>query len=474
LWAMCFCVLYRGSRGVVLERDTLLQGSEMTERHNVIVVGAGPAGLMAALRTAEKGLKVLVVEKKTAVCEVLRTTGNAFRNMNPINGEYLTLDKERDNAIVHFHNSKFNLEYTGRLLDTYDSYSFSNSGYCMRTTRRDCPMSYTFSVRTLYQNLKNKAEEAGAIFMTGAIAMRTENLRKGARVHIKKAGKVSWLEADRVIAADGLQSRLMETMGVNKDREFYVKGPVFETTFAGVEFPYPVGVSSIRGKGMTDGRDGFVFLYPSVEEESAYSVIVQTKFPAYQGPKIIDYFTKESRCAPWFKNARPVSKSAALVTIRSPMVTPYIDKVLFIGDAPAYGETLVAGAIRCGYHAADAVYKEISGENGFEEYEYFWTSNFEYIKNPMKRADYTRILLLYGYLSEDELDFLYKLSEEKGSIEQSGGIDPSNEYTAAHRIIDYFMSFPEVKGELLNKLNVIKSADVKTTMEKRKWKESQQ
>ncbi|MBW1824950.1 MAG: hypothetical protein JRI87_10355 [Deltaproteobacteria bacterium] len=92
----------------------------------------------------------------------------------------------------------------------------------------------------------------------------------------------------------------------------------------------------------------------------------------------------------------------------------------------------------------------------------------------MKRADYTRILLLYGYLSEDELDFLYKLSEEKGSIEQSGGIDPSNEYTAAHRIIDYFMSFPEVKGELLNKLNVIKNADVKTTMEKRKWEESQQ
>jgi hypothetical protein len=50
----------------------------------------------------------------------------------------------------------------------------------------------------------------------------------------------------------------------------------------------------------------------------------------------------------------------------------------------------------------------------------------------------------------------------------------SNEYTSAHRAIDYFMSFPEVKGELLNKLEVIKNADVQTTMEKRKWKESQQ
>ncbi len=446
----------------------------MLERYNVIVVGAGPAGLMAAWRTAEKGLKVLVVEKKAAVCEILRTTGNAFRNMNPINGEYLTLDKKKDKTVVHFHNSKFDLEYTGSLLDFYDSYSFSNAGYCTRTTRKDRPMSYAFCVRTLYQDLKNKAEEAGAIFMTGTIAMGAENQGKGARVQIKKAGKVMWLEADRVIAADGLQSRLIETMGLNKDREFYVKGPVFEITFAGVEFPYPVGVSSIRGRGMTGGRDGFIFLYPSVEGENAYSVIVQTRFPALQGPKIIDHFTKESRCAPWFKNARPISRSAALVTLRSPMVTPYVDKVLFIGDAPAYGETLVAGAIRCGYHAADAVFKEISGEKGFEEYRDFWTSNFEYVKNPMKRADYTRILLLYGYLSEDELDFLYKLAEERGPIEQSGGIDPSNEYTAAHRMIAHFMSFPEVKGELLNKLKVIKSADVQTTMEKRKWKESQQ
>lgn len=446
----------------------------MLKRYNVIVVGAGPAGLMAALRAAEKGLRVVVVEKKTNVCEILRTTGNAFRNMNPMNGEYLTLDKRNGKAVVHFHNSKFDLEYTGRLLDIYDSYSFSNAGYCMRKTRKDSPMSYTFSVGSLYQDLKNRAEEAGAVFMTGTIAMTAENSGKGVCVQIKKGGKVSKLEADLVIAADGLQSRLVEAMGLNKDREFYVKGPVFETTFEGVEFPYPVGVSSIRGKGMTGGRDGFIFLYPSVERENTYSMMVQTKFPANQGPKIIDYFTKESRFAPWFKNARPISRSAAMVTLRSPLVTPYVDRMLFIGDAPAYGETLVAGAIRCGYHGADAVYKEISGEKGFEEYEDFWLSNFEYVKDPMKRADYTKILLLYGYLTEDELDFLFKLAEEKGPIEECGDMVSSNEYTSAHRAIDYFMSFPEVKGELLNKLEVIKNADVQTTMEKRKWKESQQ
>jgi flavin-dependent dehydrogenase len=442
----------------------------VSQKYNLIVIGAGPAGLMASWKAAEKGLKVLVVEKKNHICEVLRTTGNVFRNLNPINGEYLTINKGKDSAIVHFHNSNFDLEYSGQLMDCYDSYSFSNSGYCMRTTRKDRPHAYAFSVKTLFQDLKNKAGGLGATFLTGTIAMTAEKSEHGARVQVKKGSTVSWLEADRVIAADGLQSRIAEAMGLNKDRKFYVKGPCFETTFEEVEFPYPVGSSSIRGKGMTGGRDGFIFLYPSVEGENAYRVMVQTKFPAHQGLKIIEYFTQESTFASWFKNAKPISRSAAMVTLRSAIVKPSIDSVLFIGDAAAYGETLVAGAMRCGYHAADAVYKEISGEKGFEEYQDFWTSNFEYVKDPMKQADYTKLLLLYGYLTEAELDFLFKLAEEKGPIELSGDTAPLNEYTRAHRLIDYFMSFPQVKGELLDKLKVVKDANMQTTSEKRKWK----
>ena len=444
----------------------------MSKRYNVIIVGAGPAGLMASLKTAEKGLKVLVVEKKNDVCEVLRTTGNAFRNRNPINGEYVTVEKGKDKARVHFHNSNFDLEYTGKLIDTYDSYSFSNAGYCIHTTRKDRPTAYTFSLKTLYQDLKKRAEEKGATFMTGTIGMSAEKTKEGVRVQIKKGSKVEWVEADRVIAADGLQSRLAEAVGLNKDRKFFVKGPCFETTFEGVEFPYPVGFSSLRGKGMTGGVDGYIFLYPSTEGERAYSVMVQTKFPANQGLKVIDHFTQRSKFSSWFRNAKPISRSAAMVTLRSAMVTPYADNVLLIGDAPAFGETLVVGAIRCGYHAADAVYKELSGEKGFEEYKDYWQSNFEYVKNPMRQADYVKILFLYGYLTEDELDFLFKLAEEKGLIEQSGDTTPSNEYTGAHRLIDYFMSFPQVKGELLNKLKLVKGADIETTGEKRKWKEA--
>jgi flavin-dependent dehydrogenase len=442
----------------------------MAKEHNVIIIGAGSAGLTAAWKAAEKGLKVVVIEKKNDICKVVRTTGNAFRNRTLMNGEFLTVEKQEGRANIHFQNSDFDLEYTGALIDTYDAYSFSNGGYCMRKTRNDRPSTCVFSVKDLYNDLKGKAEEAGASFLTGTLALIAEKTDQGVRVQIKKGGKLSWLEADLAIAADGLNSRLVEAMGLNKDRTFYVKGPCFETTFEDVAFPYPVGTSSFRGKTTTAGIDAHVFLYPSAEGKNAFSVMVQTKMPANQGPKVIKHLTTQSIFAPWFKNAKPLSPTAAMVTLRSALVTPYADRTLFIGDASAYGETLVTGAIRCGYHAADAVYKEISGQKGFAEYQDFWVSNFDYVKNPKKQADYTRILLLYGYLTEDELDLLYKLSQEKGPIQESGDTPSATEYTGAHQMIDYFMSFPEVKGDLRKKLQEVKDADMQKTSNLRKWK----
>jgi 2-polyprenyl-6-methoxyphenol hydroxylase-like FAD-dependent oxidoreductase len=44
--------------------------------------------------------------------------------------------------------------------------------------------------------------------MTGTVALSAENGKTGATLQVKKDGKVSFLEADCIIAADGLNSRL--------------------------------------------------------------------------------------------------------------------------------------------------------------------------------------------------------------------------------------------------------------------------
>jgi flavin-dependent dehydrogenase len=138
------------------------------------------------------------------------------------------------------------------------------------------------------------------------------------------------------------------------------------------------------------------------------------------------------------------------------MVTPSIGRMLFIGDAAAYGETLVPGAIRCGYYAAKAVQEELSGKNGFRQFQQFWSSNFEYVTNPQKQQDYTKILRLFRSLEDEDVDFLFKLSEEKGPIEEKGDVLASNEFTKANSLIDYFLAFPQVQGELRTKLQAVR------------------
>jgi flavin-dependent dehydrogenase len=427
----------------------------MKEKYNVIIAGGGPAGLMAAIRSGQQGLRTLLVEKKSNPCEALRTTGNAFRIKNPVHGEYLTLDKKKGKAVVHFHNSNFDLDYTGPLIDMYDSYSFSNSGHCLHTTRKDRPMSCVYSMSAFLGDLKDAAERAGVEFLTGTIALGAENKADYTRLKIKKGTVVSWLDTDYIIAADGLNSRLAGALGCNTDRPVVIRGPCFETVFEGVAVPYPPGFSFVLGKDMLGGN-GFLFVYPHAEGENSYCVMVNNRFPADQGQKIINHFTQKSRFSTWFKNARPVNYTATIVTVRPPMVTPYVERVLFIGDSAAYGETLVPGALRCGYYAADAVHKELSGGNGFEEYQRFWSTNFEYVTNPQKQKGYTKILGLFHSLEDEEIDFLFRLAEEKGPIEETGDVVASNEFTKANALINFFLEFPQVQGDLRKKLETVR------------------
>ena|GEM_PF-1548863 len=429
----------------------------MAADYDVIVAGAGPAGLITAWKAAEKGLKVLLVEKKSNPAEAVRTTGNAFRNRSPINGEMVSVSKKDGAAVIHFHTSNFDVPYSGRLIDAYDRYSFSNSGYCMRTSRSACPQQYFYDMSVLQEGLLNKALGAGADILAGCLAVGAENEKNRVRLQIKRHGTQSVFSASRLIAADGLNSRLAECMGLNEQRPVMLRGPVLEMVYQGVEFPYPPGFAFILGSDMKGG-DGFMFVYPHAAAENACAVMVNCRFPAAKCLDRIKHFTTKSKFASWFAHARHIHSTAAMVTVRPPMKKPVIGNVLFIGDAAAYGETLVAGAMFCGFHAADAVCRELAGDNGFEWYCDLWAANFDFVGNPQKQKDYTKILRLYGSLPDADLDFLFRLSQERGPIDMTGQEKGSNEYNGGNVMIDYFLGFSEVKGELRSRLQDMRNS----------------
>ncbi|MEE9504760.1 MAG: NAD(P)/FAD-dependent oxidoreductase, partial [Thermodesulfobacteriota bacterium] len=54
----------------------------MAKKYDLVIVGGGPAGLMAAKVAGENGLKTALLERKTDATKIRRVDGG---NLNPVN-----------------------------------------------------------------------------------------------------------------------------------------------------------------------------------------------------------------------------------------------------------------------------------------------------------------------------------------------------------------------------------------------------
>jgi flavin-dependent dehydrogenase len=76
----------------------------MAERYDLIVIGAGPAGLMAAQTAAKGGLNVLLLEQKTTITSIGRTCVSRLITEPDCDGETVTIEGDR---IVFHRNGLF-------------------------------------------------------------------------------------------------------------------------------------------------------------------------------------------------------------------------------------------------------------------------------------------------------------------------------------------------------------------------------
>ena len=90
----------------------------MKNMYDLVVVGAGPAGLVAAKTAAENGLSVAVLERKENIHEILRMCGQMIVSLS---GKYMgerVVYNEKAKLLSFPHNG-FTLKYDGPAKDFY-------------------------------------------------------------------------------------------------------------------------------------------------------------------------------------------------------------------------------------------------------------------------------------------------------------------------------------------------------------------
>ncbi|NQT48602.1 MAG: NAD(P)/FAD-dependent oxidoreductase, partial [Chloroflexi bacterium] len=323
-------------------------------KYDLIVVGGGPGGLMAAKTAAEDGLKVILIERRKDFADFRRACLQlAYLKWLCPDGylEPFNVEVNSDSYRFVWPKLGFSLDYEGPLVPYMNAIWVSPSGYRLYPFKHEL-FAFYYPKEAFEVGLLSMAEKAGAEVWLGTIALGAENTPDGVRVGVRGESGEQTLEAKKAIAADGASSRIVESMGLNKSRMVLGQANGVSYVLEGVECTIPehecswlhfecptfantnTGIGKSFGMGAWGGNTKFV------------------------GDKWKD-FAKLPMYAPWFRHAQVVKEMAMAATIRTPIREPVAGNVVIVGDAAAPIESWRQGAVACGYMAVKAIEKEL-------------------------------------------------------------------------------------------------------------------
>ncbi len=255
-------------------------------KYDLIVVGGGPAGLMAAKTAAEDGLKVVLIERKRNITEINRACCQIFY----LNKLTTSLDVEKgttrtdgyidpvsveilpEKLRFHFPVPGFSLDYEGSYTPCYQWIDVSPSGYTIyRHKPNDKIWAIYYQKEVFLAGLLASAQKAGAEILSETIGVGAENTPDGVKVRVRGKSGEQTLEARAAIAADGVDSSIVESLGLNKDRK--VMSPpykIVEWEIEGIANNLPSysvlwicvpSVNPTENLGMTPRADGRVIFF---------------------------------------------------------------------------------------------------------------------------------------------------------------------------------------------------------------------
>ncbi len=377
----------------------------MEKKWDVIIVGAGPAGLQAAITAAQQGLKVVLVEKQRDISRITRSCCQMLIMDNDYQNEGISVKQGK----IVFTRNNFEIDYDGPTVDINEKYYLSPRGHKIHFSHQGRqPIGLRYDKGRLLQQLLQQCERLGVEFINSAITRDAHNSPEGISVRFSRGGKEQKLRAKKLIVADGVNSKLAACLGFNQNRTHFTTALCIMTVMEGVKGFEPHTFKNANG--LVYGSKRPILMGPTLLGDNTMDLLVSGD-TELKPKEIFHYFTTQSPLAYMFEDAEVVETTGCTLKACSTIPVPYKDSALLIGDAAAFVEVQVQGGIMCGYHAGIAIVRELQGKKGFSEYTRWWNDTFEF-----NSSDFLRVAQGYSLsptYNDDELDYLFSLTEDE-------------------------------------------------------------
>jgi digeranylgeranylglycerophospholipid reductase len=323
----------------------------MKDSYDVLVIGAGPAGSIAAKTAAEKGLDVLLIEKRQEI-------GDPVRCAEGVSKQYLKKHVEINKKWICA-DLKGSRIYApdGTKIEMAEEIAGGEVGYVLERKIFD---------RALAENAaKAGAEVRVKTRATGLII--EDDFIKGAR--LMHLGKEYNVHAKIVIGADGVESKVGRWAGIDTSLKPADIETCVQYLVAGIGINQEYCEFYI-GNEIAPG--GYVWIFPKGEGKANVGIgILGSKIGKFK-PRPVDYLNTflEKK----FPNARIVEMIFGGVPVSGSIEKTSANGLMLIGDAARQSDPVTGGgilnAMDAGKMAGEAAFAAISaGDVSLEKLE---------------------------------------------------------------------------------------------------------
>ncbi|MFW6385810.1 MAG: geranylgeranyl reductase family protein [Candidatus Hadarchaeota archaeon] len=356
----------------------------MKNRYDVVVVGAGPAGSMAAKSASENGAEVLLLDKRKELGVPVQC-GEALSE-----GALIDLNIEPDPrwAINKIDSTKL----------------IAPSGKVVEISQKSAvKVGYILDRKVFDEDLAVRAVRAGSDIRVDTFVKGLLLEEEGVKgVKFDSHGKTVRIESDIVIAADGVMSKVARWAGLDTSL-----GPMdiesgTQFKMVGIDIEDQHSMDFYFGSEIAPG--GYIWIFPKAEDVANVGVGV---LPGLAEKSSIEYLKDFISSRPELSKGKVVEVNVGGVPVSGPIEETVANGLMVVGDAARMVNPMTGGGINfamrsgniAGKVAAKCVEEEDFSKDRLMEYEQGWK---EEIGGKLEKYTKGKDVLLD--LSDDDLD----------------------------------------------------------------------